>query len=286
LPAAAKSVATAGDEPAEANPAGTASAAAELPALRILLVDDDEYNRLILGRYLTAPVVVNFAVNGRDAVEAAIAQQPDVILMDVDMPGMNGFDATREVRSQERELGRQPCAIMALSSYDDAATRERSRDAGCDLYLTKPVTRTVLYSALRQLAGERNMERHALPDNELTSSSHVIEVDPDMKDVITAFVQSRRSVLDEIERTLETRDFVQLRRLAHRLAGSLGLYGFRRASDQALRLEKAAQNGNRELFAEVLSALRRHLETVEVRCGDEVIKISPPVGTVYRSRLQ
>src|SRR5207237_648977 len=154
LPAASQAVEAGGvHSEAATDPPETVSATAELPALHVLLVDDDEYNRLILGRFLPPPVVVNVAVNGRDAVDAAAAHQPDVILMDVDMPGMNGLDAARAVRSHERELGREPCTIMALSSYDDEASRQRSREAGCDLYLTKPVTRASLHSALRQLIG-------------------------------------------------------------------------------------------------------------------------------------
>lgn len=243
---------------AEEERAAGSSAAALMPALRVLLVDDDEYNRLVLGRYLAAPLVVSTAVNGRDAVEAAVANPPDVILMDVDMPGMDGLEASRKVREQEATLGRPPCVIIALSSYDDDVTRQRSEAAGCNVYLTKPVTRTALQSAIREATRSRTPQAPA----QSSASPKAVDVDPETRDLLPDFIQSRREVLDEIEHALDNGDLAQLRRASHRLAGSLGLYGFHWASDQARRLETEAQNGNRAMMAELLSALRSHLDTV------------------------
>lgn len=242
---------------AEEERIAASSGASIMPALHVLLVDDDEYNRLVLGRYLGAPLVVSTAVNGRDAVEAAVAKEPDVILMDVDMPGMDGLEASRQVREQEAMLGRPPCVIIALSSYDDDQTRQRSAVAGCNVYLTKPVTKTALQSAIREAARSRTPQ--APP---ASSSPNTVELDPETKDLLPAFIESRREVLDEIERALDNGDFAQLRRASHRLAGSFGLYGFHWASDQARRLEAEAQNGNRDTMTELLGALRNHLDTV------------------------
>jgi signal transduction histidine kinase/CheY-like chemotaxis protein len=233
-------------------PAEETSSSSDLPALRVLLVDDDEYNRFVLSRYLTAPLVVSVAVNGRDAVDAAAAQQPDVILMDVDMPGMNGLDAARAVREQEQNLERRRSIIIALSSYDDDATAQRSHSAGCDLYLTKPVTRTALHAVLRGLTQSRTPQ-------------DTVEVDPDLKDLLPEFLKSREALLDEIADALEKGDAPQVRRLSHRLSGSLSMYGFLWASDQARRLELEAEKGDRELLVGLVAALKSHLSAAEIR---------------------
>src|SRR5262249_17290151 len=158
-----------------------------------------EYNRLVLSRYLTAPLIVDVAVNGHDAVDAAVACRPDVILMDVEMPGMDGLEAAREVRQRERDLKRSPCTIIALSSYDDEVTRRNSEEAGCNLYLTKPITRNALHAALNEFAHSRDLSDTVLlppkPVEKSLSPDHVIEVDSDLKDVLVSFVESRRQVL-------------------------------------------------------------------------------------------
>jgi signal transduction histidine kinase/DNA-binding response OmpR family regulator len=246
-----------------------ASAPIELPPLRVLLVDDDEYNRLVLSRYIPAPVVVDVAVNGRDAVDAAIAGQPDVILMDVEMPGMNGLEATRQIREREHALGRRPCMIIALSSHDDEATRQSSYEIGCDVYLSKPVTRTALLSVLKEFPRSRGISRPAAGGG--VAPENIVNVDPDLKDVLPAFIESRRDVLVVMAQMLEAGDLVELRRLAHRLAGSLGLYGFEWASDQARRLEIEAPNGDRAEMAALLTVLKHHLDTLEIRCGGDTV---------------
>jgi len=236
------------------------AAATELPPLRVLLVDDDDYNRLILTRFLPPTVIVNVAINGRDAVDAAAASPPDVILMDVEMPGMNGLEAARQIRERERVLRRQPCVIIALSSHDDDATRRYSREVGCDLYLTKPVTRTALLSALS--------ESMRIPQT--------IEVDPDLKDILPGFIESRREILNKIAQKLSAGELVELRRLAHLLSGSLAMYGFQWASNQAHRMEIEAESGNAAPIADLLATLKRHFETLEIHCSGDAVAATPP----------
>lgn len=255
LPGAPAPVETVVTPPAGLDPSQIADST-ELPPLHVLLVDDDEYNRLILTRFLPSSVDVDIAMNGRDAIESAVTRAPDVILMDVEMPGMNGLEAARQIRERETALQRQPCVIIALSSHDDDATRQYSRDIGCDLYLTKPVTRAALLLALSESTRSRN-----------TAAHQTIEVDPDLKDILPGFIESRREILNGIAQRLDAGDFEELRRLAHVLSGSLGMYGFQWASDLAHRIEIEAQSRNAARIADLLATLKRHFETMEIHCA-------------------
>ena len=104
---------------------------------RILVVEDnmDNYElvRFILER---AGYDVFLAVNGRDGVDAARLQQPDMILMDLGMPEMDGWNATEKLKSDEST---KFIPIYALSAYTLPSDRKRAMDAGCDGYLTKPI---------------------------------------------------------------------------------------------------------------------------------------------------
>ena len=104
---------------------------------RILIVEDnmDNYElvRFILER---AGYDVFLAVNGRDGVDAARLQQPDMILMDLGMPEMDGWNATEKLKSDEST---KFIPIYALSAYTLPSDRKRALDAGCDGYLTKPI---------------------------------------------------------------------------------------------------------------------------------------------------
>jgi CheY-like chemotaxis protein len=106
---------------------------------RILLVEDNELNRDMLSRRLERKgFVVEMAVDGAQGVEMALAGDYDLILMDMSLPEIDGWEATRRVRQGESERGsRTP--IIALTAHAMAGDREKAMEAGCDDYDTKPV---------------------------------------------------------------------------------------------------------------------------------------------------
>jgi PAS domain S-box-containing protein len=235
----------------------------ELPPLRVLLVDDDEFNRLALRRYLPSPpLAVEMAVNGRAALRSARRQWPDVVFLDLEMPVMNGYKAARKLRELERAEARRRCRIIAISSNDDSATIERALAAGCDQYLVKPAPRETL---LRLLAGASAPAAAAAAGAPEPAPSDEVRVDADLRARMPEFLASRRAVLDQMPQALASGDRVLFRRLAHRLAGSFALYGFRWAALQCKELEADAERGEAKELAERAAAVRGHLDTVVIR---------------------
>jgi CheY-like chemotaxis protein len=115
----------------------------------VLLVEDDEMSRDVLGRRLAKlGYTVITAVNGRDALTAARAEAPSVILMDVCMPDMDGIQATKQLRADIKTAG---IPIIALTALNTAADVRRAIEAGCDSYETKPVNLTRLNLKIRKL---------------------------------------------------------------------------------------------------------------------------------------
>lgn len=107
----------------------------ERAAKRILVVDDFEDSRFSLSRLLEIEgYEVLEAADGAQAIEKALSENPDLILMDMSLPIIDGMSATRQIKAQ---LGRVP--IIALSAHDGADYQIRAKEAGCDDYVTKPV---------------------------------------------------------------------------------------------------------------------------------------------------
>lgn len=126
--------------------------ALSLPALKILLVDDVVDNRLLIDIYFkSTKCIITEAENGEKAV-ALFAQQPfDLILMDMQMPIMDGYVATAQIRKIEKSNNLQRSSIVALTAYALKEEIERSYKAGCDAHLTKPVRKIALFQLIEHL---------------------------------------------------------------------------------------------------------------------------------------
>ncbi|HET7057291.1 MAG TPA: response regulator [Nitrospiraceae bacterium] len=121
------------------------------PSLRILLAEDSPDNQTLIIAYLKQIAhAVEIAENGAVAVEKYKTQRFDLVLMDVQMPVMDGYAATRAMREWETTQGRPPTPIIALTAHARHEDAENSRVAGCTTHLTKPIKKATLLSALME----------------------------------------------------------------------------------------------------------------------------------------
>ncbi|MEX2480703.1 MAG: ATP-binding protein [Gammaproteobacteria bacterium] len=121
---------------------------------RLLLVEDNPDNRLLVRAYLKkAPYEVVEAENGAAAVDTFKAEAFDLVLMDIQMPVMDGYTATQAIREWEAASGRAPTTVIALTASAVKEDVERSLAAGCDAHLTKPIKKQVLLEALSRYLG-------------------------------------------------------------------------------------------------------------------------------------
>jgi CheY-like chemotaxis protein len=126
--------------------------------LRLLLVDDSEDNRLLVLAYLKKTrFLIDIAENGSEAVEKFSKNQYDLILMDMQMPVMDGYAATREIRRRERDERRGHTPVVSITAHSLREDLQKSFDAGCDAHLTKPIRKTVLMRAIRKYAVFENV---------------------------------------------------------------------------------------------------------------------------------
>jgi PAS domain S-box-containing protein len=250
-----------------------------LPPMRVLLVDDDEYNLLILRRFLPdPPFTVDTAINGRVALGAAELQWPDVIFMDLDMPVMGGLQAVQKLRAMERASLAKRCTIIALSSHEDDETRARSIAAGFDRYLTKPVTRDMIHESLLELHTLIGEVPAPTPASVQAASRHdAVQVDPDVYPLLADFMGSRRTLIAGMEEAMESGRRDEVRRIAHQLAGSFALYGFLWAGDQCRWIERNFSDVAPPRVRELAGELLAYLDTVEIRRAGEAD--ATPIGS-------
>ncbi|MBF0625301.1 MAG: response regulator [Magnetococcales bacterium] len=122
-------------------------------SLHILLVDDSDDNRILAQAFLKhTPHRVETAENGRQAFERLQTDAFDLVLMDMMMPVMDGYEATRRIRAWEDQSGRPPLPIVALTAFAMREDVEQSRAAGCDYHLSKPIRKRVLLQLVERIA--------------------------------------------------------------------------------------------------------------------------------------
>ncbi len=116
---------------------------------KILLVEDQEMNRDMLSRRLKKRGYdVAIAVDGAEGVEKARSESPDLILMDISLPVMNGYEATRTIKADEAT---RSIPVIALTAHAMSTDREKALEAGCDAYETKPVELPRLLETIEKL---------------------------------------------------------------------------------------------------------------------------------------
>jgi two-component system, cell cycle response regulator DivK len=117
---------------------------------KILIVEDVEYNRELLVQLLEEDYEILTAVDGAAGIEMAAGERPDLILMDLSLPGVDGWEATRRLKARPETAA---IPVIALTAHAMQGDEERARACGCDDYLTKPIDEDQLFEKLAQLLG-------------------------------------------------------------------------------------------------------------------------------------
>jgi CheY-like chemotaxis protein len=225
--------------------------AVEALPLRILLVDDDPEGReRTLALLSEGPHVVEVAGDGRVAVEMFAADEFDLVLMDVHLPGMDGLEATRAIRRVEDESGSSPTPILALTAGAEPDEVKACLAAGCDTHLAKPVHKTMLLDALA-----RHAPKHR---------SRLLRVHGAMADRIDRYLHDRHNDLAGLRLALDADDLESARVVAEDLAASAASHGFSELADIGRSLGEAARAGDREALARGITDLTGFLREVKL----------------------
>ena len=246
--------------------------------LKVLLVEDNPVNQehaaAVLGKWGHHVVRAN---NGREAVSLVGSESFDIVLMDVEMPEMDGYEATRAIREMEARTGRARVPIVAMTAHAMSGDREKCLQAGMDEYVSKPLRPKLLLQVIEQLvprdsdpAGAERQRPPAdtpkpAPQAEPTATplemsreellSRVGGSEQMLEKIVAVFLESCPANLREIEQALAAGELNGLERSAHRLKGSLGILGPPSMFELAERLEMMARKGDAQAAEQIYRQL-------------------------------
>ena len=216
--------------------------------VRILLVDDYDHNRLIIQSHLRHPLVrIDTAENGSEALSLFKENRYDLVLMDIQMPVMDGFTATREIRAHEGRNNLAPTPVIALTAYAFGDDIDRSLEAGCSGHLPKPIRKSRLIEmAVQQLSRPGTLPLvFEEPENEEEAGDFIrVRIDPDLQDIAHEFLHDVKNDLLAVLSYLTRNDFENILKICHDVKGAGGSYGLDRVSTMAGEIERLAENGD------------------------------------------
>ena len=247
---------------------------------KILLVEDNPVNQEVSREILQhLGLQVEIAENGIEAVNAVCKRKYDLIFMDCQMPEMDGFQATTEIRRMESEKDRPKHNIVALTANAMKGDREKCLAVGMNDYLTKPYTHETIINTLKRWLPAQNWQREKHKSETITDTlkngtkmeSDIVDYDianglkAILKDrfgiMIDKFEANAEKLINEMHEAYSAKDMETLRRGAHTLKGSGGTLGAKKLQQACLELESSAQQAEpsqlKEQLAEVEAEYRK-----------------------------
>jgi two-component system sensor histidine kinase/response regulator len=234
----------------------------------ILLVEDNPTNQLVTSNLLRKRgFVVSAAGSGQEAIAAFAAQKFDLIVMDVQMPEMNGLEAAARIREMEKSTGFHT-PILALTAHSAVEDRHRCIAAGMDAYVAKPIRIVEFMNAIAQLLPAVG---GLVPDGANSDDTAVFidtqglmeRFDGDtelLQEAAEIFCRNYPGQLAQLRAAVADGDCETIERCAHTMKGSAGTLGGVAAAHAALRLEKMGHSGNLQNALEACAALESEIE--------------------------
>jgi len=251
--------------------------AVQLPPLRVLLVEDSEYNAFLVASFFKhTPFKLEIATNGKIGVEKFQRDRYDVVLMDIQMPVMDGLEATSAMREIERERsGQRRTPIIALTAHVLEPDIDRCREAGCDAHVAKPVSWEALLSAIiEQTMADGEQPRQPAEEDQARpgqggqeaqpAGPPAVDVPEELRELAPHFLEVMQSHARDILEHAPNGDFLQVRRFSHQMQGEGAAYGFPFISEFGRKISQAAKAEDSGAVQDHARQLLAYLEQVSL----------------------
>jgi CheY-like chemotaxis protein len=246
-------------------------------SLRILVAEDNPFNQTVAMRLLeNRGHTVEVVETGKNAIAALQTQPFDLILMDVQMPEMDGLAATAEIRKNEMQTGGH-MPIIAMTAHAMTGDRERCLQAGMDAYVSKPIDADKLLATIEALVDpgvDQDVPSQPLEsDAVFEHDSALLKIEGNtelLRELAMLFLEECPQRLSQIKAAVQNRDAKTLERAAHTLKGSVGFFFARATSNTAGWLEAMARENDLANVDEAYAALEREIERLRIALTDLV----------------
>jgi len=242
--------------------------------VRILLAEDNSTNQMVALKILEKLGYRADAVaDGLEAVKALETIPYDLVLMDVQMPEMDGFEATRQIRNPQSAIRNRDIPIIAMTAHAMNGDREQCLAAGMDDYVSKPVSPQQLADAIERQLADRSLPEKKPAGDGPSDERAVLDYadlldrvggDEDLaKTVIEVFVEDAARQISALEEARKNEDVPEVRRLAHTLKGASGNSGAGAIQNVAFDIETAAQAGRLDEAASLIERLHEEYDELK-----------------------
>jgi signal transduction histidine kinase/DNA-binding response OmpR family regulator len=235
-----------------------------LKGINILLVDDNAHIRTLIQVYLKDyECTIDTAENGEIAVEKFKLGKYSFVLMDMQMPVMDGLTATKEIRKYEEENGSSQTTIIALTGNAAQEEIDKCLNAGYSSHLAKPIKKeTLIHALVSNISGIRSdVSGNENISKEKEESFHV---DTDLKEFIPEILKETQSDIKRMQEAIEVQDYETMRIVGHTLKGFGGGYGFDLITEIGIQIEDAAKEEDCEEVEKWNNKLSDYIDKVEI----------------------
>lgn len=244
--------------------------------IKLLVVEDCELNCKLILKILTgANLCCDIALDGKSALESYKKKEYDLILMDCEMPILDGYEATKQIREFEFETSKKHTPIIAMTANALNHDKEKCLECGMDNYISKPINIEALLNLLKEyIEVEADTENNTKDDveeilenkndNEIEKIIHQMVVDLEFKrceaiDLFMKYIEMIPTVLSEMETVVLAKDFETLKKMAHKLRGSSSNLRIERIAQLGKALEEDIANSCGINCASIIEEIKNHL---------------------------
>lgn len=227
-----------------------------IPPLHILLVEDNLMNQKFMSHILKRlGATFEIAIDGKEAIEKIKKQKFDLILMDIQMPVMDGLEATKIIRNQ---LNLKDIPIIALTAHAMKGDKEKCIEAGCNGYITKPIDQQKLVSEIMSVTKSTEPEYEDIsPYFQGFSREEIIQLRTD-------YIESMKKEVDELDKKISPKEFEAFKFFGHNIKGNGVAYGFPEISKFGSSIEEAATNQDYPSLVTVFNELKDYLSNIKI----------------------
>ena len=244
---------------------------------QLLLVEDNETNQIVAREMLVqAGFEVDIVGDGLEALETVFKKKYDAVLMDLQMPRMDGLTASREIRRMEEKNSAGRIPIIAMTANALKGDREKCLEAGMDDYISKPIHRLELFRTIKKwipdecrgvphdaVAPEPGRNSPDLPGLDLKDATERLGISwESLKKMLTGFPAEQAGVMEDLKQAVSIADHPTIRLLAHSLAGAGGNISAKDLWNAAKELEKAAVDEKPEEYDSLLTKVEKAFSQV------------------------
>jgi signal transduction histidine kinase/CheY-like chemotaxis protein len=248
----------------------------DLQGMRVLVVEDNEMNQFLMKKLLQKwNAEALFASDGLEAIALLSQQTVDIVIMDLQMPDLNGFEATSIIRDPKSKVLNHSVPILALTANALAETRDKALSSGFNDYISKPFDQDVLYDKMTQYPHVKKKSKtkvidpsskaanQALINSKLIKFTFFKDFSDDLNilhDIMSLFLVENPKELIQLKEMIQKQDQGRIQTLAHRMKSSLGIFGLTAIMEVLTEIENDAEAKRYDRMKDLITSVEVYCE--------------------------